>query len=205
MLLDNFRPLLFFGNGGTFVNVLGDTVDLSSVLTKITENSILNGHSYLGVARSFNYTTNIGSNSYTEEQTSYTWLNITSSMNTRDQAYYRNGFVIFIGTGDTAVTASDYCLDSALNIDVVGASCTTADTGIVTTTRTFENNTGSDVEIKEMGLYIFTPVGEGAQYMKPLIMIGRKVLANPVTIPEGEQRTFEYVIHMENITFSDID
>lgn len=205
MLLNNFRPLLFFGNGGTFVNVLGDTVDLSSVLTKTQDSGSLNNHACIGVARSFDYTTNIGSNSYTEEQTLYTWLGITSSMNTRDQQYYRNGFVIFIGTGDTAVTASDYCLDSALNIDVAGAGCTTADTGIVTTTRTFENNTGNDVEIKEMGLYLFTPVGEGAQYMKPIIMIGRKVLTNPVTIPVGEQRTFEYVIHMENITFSDID
>lgn len=118
---------------------------------------------------------------------------------------HNNGFTIFVGTGNAAVTANDYSLNTPVTLDVTAASCTTNANGIVTTSRTFENNTGSSVTIREIGLYIFRQHTEFSGTLIPVVMIGRKVLDTPVTIPNGEQRTFEYVIDMNHISFSDLD
>lgn len=195
MLLNNFKPLLYFGSGGTFTDVSGDTVNLSDFICSSAGNGA-NGHDISGVARSFNYNATPSTNDFSDEQTSYSWQNVTD-----DYGESVNGFVLFVGSGTTSVTASDYCLDNPVTLDVTGASCTCSPSGIVTTTRTFENNTGASVSINEYGLYVFSTQNGG--YEKPVVMIGRKVFSSPIVIPNGEQRTFEYIIHMENVTFSD--
>ena len=202
MLLNNFKPLLFFGGGGTFKNVLGYTVNVSDFCTAIYNPSILNNHSAAGTARSFDYTPTTSTNSYKAEKTTYSWDNVLTSVDENDLIYRYNGFTLFIGTGETPVAAEDYCLDNSVTLDVTAAYCTTNSNGIVTVSRAFENNTGSDVTIKEMGLYMFT---ETYSALCPVVMMGRKVLDTPVTIPDGEQRLFEYIINMNNITFTEAD
>ena len=212
MLLNNFKPLLFFGGAGTVVNVLGETVNIADIInSEFLPTSNANSHQSNGVSRSFNYNTTTATNGCVNEQTSYTWLGVTSNMASgagSDIQKKGNGFVLFVGTGDTAVTANDYCLDTPISLSVIAAYCMTPASGIVTTSRTFENNTANAVTIKEIGLYFFRtgwnrysedfPIG-------PIIMIGRKVLDTPVTIPVNEAKTFEYIIDMNHITFQNAD
>lgn len=215
MLLDNFKPLLFFGGGGTFVDVTGATVNLSFAINGETIQSgsnVTNNHINIGVSRSFNYNTTTATNSCIDEQDAYWWdgvVNTTSSFSSaRDMQ--SNGFVLFVGTGDTAVASQDYCLDTPIGLTPIAAYCLTPASGIVTTSRTFENSTANDVTIKEVGLYLFR-TGSYLNYGGPytptfhVIMIGRKVLDTPVTIPVGEARTFEYTIDMNHITFQNAD
>lgn len=201
MLLNNFKPLLFFGGGGTFKDVSGSTVNVSDFLTAFYASRPANNHSVNGVGRSFDYTVTTTSNNCVSEQTSYTWANVTFNGSDADVGFRYNGFTLFVGSGNTAVTANDYCLDTPVTLNVVAASCTTNASGLVTVLRTFENNTGSSVTINEIGLYVFAYFPATA----PVVMIGRKVLSTPVTIPNGEQRTFEYIVDMNHISFSEAD
>ena len=199
MLLNNFKPLLYFGSSGTFVDVTGATVNVADILEESdNSNYIANSHD-IYAARSFNYTATPASNTYTNEQTTYDWTGIASD----SQYYPATGFTLFLGSGNTAVTASDYCLDTPLNLTVAGAACSTSAGGVVTTIRTFENNTGSDVSVSEYGLYLFKSKNGNDNVTYPVILLGRKVLSSPIVIPNGEQRTFEYIVRLNNITFTE--
>ena len=199
MLLNNFKPLLYFGSSGTFVDVTGATVNVADILEEAQDayGYAVNSHD-IHAGRSFNYTATPASNTYTNEQTTYDWTDIASD----SQYYPATGFTIFLGSGNTAVTASDYCLDTPLNLTVTGASCSTSAGGVVTTIRTFENNTGSDVSVSEYGLYLFKNKDTN-EVSYPVILLGRKVLSSPIVIPNGEQRTFEYIVRLNNITFTE--
>lgn len=81
----------------------------------------------------------------------------------------------------------------------------------ITTTRIFQNITGSEVTIKEIGLYLFRsnccayenylmPAGN-----VPIVMLGRKVLETPITLADGECYTFSYTIDMNKISFAEAD
>lgn len=203
MLLNNFKPLLFFGGNGSFKNVLGNTVNLSDYTPSVDDSEVLNNHDVLGTVRSFNYDATNGSNSFTDEQALYSWRGISGNVSAYIPSRYCNGFTLFVGTGNTAVSATDFKLASPANLDVVAAYCTTDATGIVTVSRTFKNSTGSSVNIKELGLYVFQATYDYED--KPVVMVGRKVFDSAVTIPNGEQRTFEYIINMNNITFTEAD
>lgn len=206
MLLNNFKPLLLFTDENSyFTNVKGNSVDIKDILQASRSDYIIAAaqHNVEGVVRSFDYTTTSGTNSYTDEQTSYKWTAIISNVQSTDKGVRYNGFVLFVGSGNTAVTADDYKLDTALNLTVTAASCACNGDGKILVSRTFKNTTGSDVTIKELGLYLFAECAEG--YEIPVIMLGRKVLSTPLVIPNGEQRTFEYVIDMNHISFSEAD
>ena len=205
MLLNNFKPLLFLGGNGSFTNVLGNSVNSSTILnSEFYQYTVLNSHQTTGSARSFNYNTTTGANAYTQEKTTYNWRGVTEEdINSTTMVPTSNGFTLFVGNGNTAVTSSDYCLDNAIELDVTASSCTTNSNGIVTVQRTFENNTGSVVTISELGLYFFRTGGYLAE--SPIVMIGRKVFDSAVTIPDGEQRTFEYIIYMNHINFTETD
>ena len=120
MLLDNFKPLLSFCRNETFINTAGDSIAKISFLGgqngqvfsshNNTSEPIINNHCVIG-ALSYNYDVTSEANSYTDEQTAYTWMNITnsSSSNRYDIANQRyNGFILFAGTGDTPAASSDY-------------------------------------------------------------------------------------------------
>lgn len=182
---------------------------------------VKNNHEYRGSTLSYNYDANANTNTYTKEKETYDWRGVVSqsecSGSSPDYASsIYNGFVVFIGTNDDTenedvsietVSADDYCLNNSIELSVIGASCTHNSAEKTSVSRTFENNTEEDVIIKEIGCYVFkTNVsGTATNSSQPVVMIGRKILSTPVTIPVGEQRTFTYVIDMSAISFEEAD
>ena len=218
MLVNNFRPLVSFYTDSTFKDVFGNTISKEDFLagssaqsTSSSDVSKVNGHKTTASNLSYNYTATPNTNNYTKEQYYYRWNNIcgtevstTTIKNNNSANSRRNGMVLFVGTGDTPVTADDYCLDSAIELSVTAASCTHNAEEKTIITRTFVNETGEDVTIREVGVYIFF-AGASADgvttYNYPVIMIGRIVLDTPVTMAVGEGYTFTYIIDMSNISF----
>lgn len=215
MLLNNFKPLVDFYEDTPMVNVLGDTVYKYHIMKGSNAQGNYNehhNHATYSNNLTYDYETNPNTNSFTDELELYNWTRIvgitgsdTSSDNNRDAR--ENGFVIFVGSGDTAVTAADYCLDSALELAVLDASCYHNEYQRTEVRRTFQNNTVNAVTINEVGLYVFTQNNlnfePGDTRNFPLIMIGRRVLETPVTLQVGDSYTFTYVIDMSNITFTE--
>ena len=210
MLVNNFKRLLSFCKTGTFKNVLGNDVEGYTVLQP-TYNGYNYDHNFNGIARSFNYNWTTGSNSFTSEQTTYAWNFLYSSGGTPRPYQAANGFTLFVGTGETPVTSDDYKLETPVALNVLNARCIENDDKTITTTRIFQNLTGSEVTIKEIGLYLFrstccsyenylTTVGN-----VPIVMIGRKVLATSITLADGESYTFSYTIDMNQISFAEAD
>jgi hypothetical protein len=209
MLLNNFKPLIEFFAESTFVNVLGETVYKDTVLggQQAQGNVIAMGHNYNASVLCYNYNATTGSNSYTDEQTTYNWSGVTNprignvSSGVYDTRY--NGFVLFVGTGNTAVTANDYKLDTPVELDVTSASCIHTENNKTYVARTFQNNTGSPVTINEIGCYLFASQMEAnLSDNHPIVLIGRRVLQTPVTMANGDMYTFTYIIDMDNVTFS---
>jgi hypothetical protein len=105
-------------------------------------------------------------------------------------------FGIVVGSSDTSVTRDDYKLGSqiahgsgtgqlmygAVSIDTPVAYSTGY---LVRVMRVFTNNSGADVTVKEIGLYVYAVSG---QYF----CIVRDVLTTPVTIPNGYSWTVRY-------------
>lgn len=212
MLVNNFKNLMFFGEMGVpFITVDGSEVPPAYFLQSSLTNNSRNSHQFAGAVRSFNYDTTIRSNGNINEQEKYTWDEVAAApsggpSNTQPDHEGANGFTLFIGTGDTAVSSSDYCLNSPIALEVQAAACTVQGeyNEKIVTSRTFRNNTEAEVTIKEVGLYIFqTKIGRSCQ--QPHVMIGRKVLETPVVIPVNDSYTFNYTIDMSQISFSEAD
>ena len=209
MLLNNFRPLVSFYSKSNFVDVHGDNVAKEDFLTGHSNSGVLNSHSFKGSNLTYDYTSTTGTNNYTKEIEKYKWTGIvansSSSSNYSDGGVptFRNGMVLFVGTGDTPVTANDYCLAEAKELQVTGASCTHTENETTLVTRSFINNTSEDVTIKEVGLYVFHDFNgvTNSNYYQYIVMIGRIVLDTPVTMAVGEGYTFTYIIDMSNISF----
>lgn len=72
------------------------------------------------------------------------------------------GYGIVIGTGTNAVTVDDICLQTQAITDIahgattVSVPVTVGNSRQLDILRTFTNNTGAEVNIKEVGLYIIT-------------------------------------------------
>lgn len=221
MLVNNFKQLISFSDGN-FTDVAGNAVAVENFLMPgmsagTSTNRAANGFNNLSQTRHYNYNSTTASNSYVDEQTSYTWYNVVSTFadnattmnnSTTNAGFRKNGFTMFVGTGDTAVTADDYKLDTPVTLDVLNASCVHNSDNTTVITRTFQNNTGNDVVIKEKGIYVFASQSGNSGLSSggvPVVMIGRKVLDTPVTIPNGGAYTFTTTIDMSQITFSEAD
>ncbi len=211
MLVNNFKNLMFFGKMGVpFIGVDGSEVPPAYFLQAASNSYLYNSHQYEGTVRSFNYNTTTGSNNYINEQEKYQWNTVvnqgTNSTPTTADSMGANGFTLFVGTGDNAVSSSDYCLNSPIALEVQAAACTVQGeyNEKIVTSRTFRNNTEAEVTIKEVGLYIFQSKGNPS-YKQPHVMIGRKVLETPVVIPVNDSYTFNYTIDMSQISFSEAD
>lgn len=107
---------------------------------------------------------------------------------------------IVLGTGNTAVTPSDYKLGTLIahgtgsgqlmyhgmffpsNATVSGSSCT------FDIERIYKNSSGGDVTINEIGIYCI------GRYQNSLFCIVRDVLASPVTVANGEYLKVTYTI-----------
>ena len=135
------------------------------------------------------------------EQAKYPWTGITGGR-CENSLYGRyNGFVLFVGTGDTPPTPDDYKLENAVELGVLTASCIHYANGRTIVSREFFNNTDENVTIKEIGCYIFT----NSNPHQPLVMIARRVLPNPVVIPDGQNYAFTYTIDTSRISFEEAD
>lgn len=223
MLTNNFKQLMNWYAGCTFTNVLGNTTNKITVMggqandlsiTNQTNNNYMAsvptyGHPQYGVVYNFEYYPTANLANYTAEKTSYKWLNITTgtgNTSTLNKVYMRNGFTIFLGTGDTEATVNDYCLANSIELASTGGSCTHLENGVTTVQRTFVNNTENDVTIKEIGLYMFSPNSDSnSSYQYPIILMGRKVLTSPITIPVGDTYTATYNIDFRNISYTEAD
>ena len=113
--------------------------------------------------------------------------------------YTSNTLCILVGTGATPATLDDYKLESQLELTSGIDSCRMdSNTGIITLTREFINNTGDSVTIKELGVYNVSIQRTGAIDIN-VFLVGREVLAEPVIIDNGKSYTFSYFIDMSGI------
>jgi len=104
-----------------------------------------------------------------------------------------NSFGIVVGTGSSSVDiCNDYALENKidLNCSAVTIEPTSCESGIleIKIWREFTNNTGSDVEIKEVGLYC---AGWWTSYIH---CIDRTVLVEPLILADGQTAKFTYKI-----------
>ena len=107
-------------------------------------------------------------------------------------------FYVGIGTGNDAVTESDYKLSNALNISLTASSQSIGGnvnkyTRFATVATTYTNNTGNAVTVKEMGIY----VKHSAESSSTGFYLTRELLEIPVTIEPGESYTFTAVIDIK--------
>ena len=111
---------------------------------------------------------------------------------------------ILIGTGDTPWDKDQYCLANQITGDVVTHGNMEIEDGTegsvepyVRLKRTFTNNSGSDITIKEVGLffnyYLYkqAPTDETTNYN---YMVIRDVLETPITLLNGDAITIKYEI-----------
>lgn len=108
---------------------------------------------------------------------------------------------IVVGTGNTAVTISDYALET-ICAEGTGTNqlnyqaCTIADASVsgsecsFTVTRSAINNSGITITVKEIGLYCLGHDGIAGRYFLGL----RDVLASTVDVPDGGAITVVYTI-----------
>lgn len=141
------------------------------------------------------YCTDIAGNA-----TNYSTLNITS--NPGVAGYYSTtgyGWYVNVGYGDTAVDKDDYKLADDNIIDTqaltyVGGAVSLTSPSIRTVVTTYRNDSGSPVVVKELGL-----IGKSynsASATNRNVMIARKVLDTPVTVPNGVAMSFTYSIDL---------
>lgn len=102
---------------------------------------------------------------------------------------------VIVGTGDTAVTALDYCLDNDVTSQLSNYSSVLSpsygDTNdLFTYTVSGENATGSDITIKEVGI---TKQYNSAVTTYSEFLVAREVLDTPIVIHDGEAFSFTYV------------
>ena len=98
-----------------------------------------------------------------------------------------NKISIVVGSGDVAPTYDDYKMGNPLNLSTVTQSYST-NNGVMTFVKTFKNDSGSEVTVKEVGLF-----GTPDDY-NCCVVLTRTVLSSPVTIANGETKTFTVVV-----------
>lgn len=202
MLVDNFKPLMFFGSHGTIKDVGGNEQSVDSMLTGVSQNFSITGHTVNGVARSFDYSATTSMNDITDE-TNKTVFSFAGNNTNQESQYRQNYAILFIGNGTTSPSAQDYKLENPINIPSTYAECSINADGKMIVERSFYNNTEEEITVNEVGLYILRIYNNTSEYNH--FMIGRKVLKTPITIPVGETRIFSYVIDMNFINFAEAD
>ena len=112
-----------------------------------------------------------------------------------------SSYGLAFGSSNTPATENDYTLGSAIsNLTGNVTAQTVADLATLTYKEqlqcTISNNTGSPVEINEVGLFgLFnttTTRGANVSNTRRCIMIDRTVLENPVTIANGDTGLVQY-------------
>lgn len=209
MLTNNFKVLMDLYPEGNFKDVFGDTQAKGDIIKGVQSDafSATNSRDYTSDTSRYDYVVTTATNSFTDEQTKYNWKDvITANSNTISSTTNRqwrfNGFVLFVGTGETAEAATDFKLNTPVELSVTSASCTHTAYNKTLVTRTFQNNTANAVTVKEVGLYLFAHQGSStASTFYPVILLGRKVLDAPVTLEVGDTYTFTYNLDFSGIVY----
>lgn len=105
----------------------------------------------------------------------------------------RVGLKALLGIGDTAVSSNDYCLDNDVTASITNLQITVSDAAddakeITIITITGVNNSGSDINIKEIGLSKNIIYNYAYGYNSDVLLV-RSVLNNPITILNGNSFT----------------
>ena len=105
---------------------------------------------------------------------------------------------IVVGTSDTPVSLDQYALQAKISHGTgsgqlsYGAttveSITTGTTWMFRVLRTFTNNSGSSITIKELGLFV------AARNTNDSFMLCRDVPTSAITVPNGSTLTLRYII-----------
>lgn len=106
-----------------------------------------------------------------------------------------NGYLM-LGTGTTAPTADDHCLESPITTNLSCDSISVSRTSLIKTyTATFANSGSSDITVTEVGfiICIYYNYSNSSENSDNFLM-DRTVLDTPVTIPAGESRTITYTL-----------
>lgn len=109
---------------------------------------------------------------------------------------YKSTLAMLVGTSDTPPTVNDIKLGNQIQLTHINDSCSMID-GVISLIREFQNNTESEVTIKEVGLYVISGnTGSSVSNYENLFifLVGRNILQAPVTIPIGDIASFQYRI-----------
>jgi len=123
-----------------------------------------------------------------------------------------NSYGIQIGTGTTTPTITDTRLSLLIEngtgagqmqyggVNITGAVTNTSNnTGYITVTRTFTNNSGASITVSEVGLVAYsgsasgTTIGNASNQMYLII---HDLLPTPITVPNGSSLSISYEIQV---------
>ena len=118
-----------------------------------------------------------------------------------------NRYGIQIGTGTTAPSITDTRLSQLITngtgagqmqyggVNVTGAvTNTTNNTGYITVTRTFTNNSGASITVSEVGLVAYS--GSSGSQSNQFYLIIHDLLPTPITVPNGSSLSISYEIQV---------
>lgn len=122
--------------------------------------------------------------------------NSNNAFNFYDAYSYKSTLAMLVGTSDTPPTVNDIKLGNQIQLTHINDSCSMID-GVISLIREFQNNTESEVTIKEVGLYVISgnSTSSAGNFENLFIfLVGRNILQTPVTIPIGDIASFQYRI-----------
>jgi len=118
-----------------------------------------------------------------------------------------NNYGIQIGTGTTAPSITDTRLSQLITngtgpgqmqyggVNVTGpVTNTTNNTGYITVTRTFTNNSGASITVSEVGLVAWS--GPKSNETNQFYLIIHDLLPTPITVPNGSSLSISYEIQV---------
>lgn len=115
--------------------------------------------------------------------------------NSNSYGTFLTNLKLYVGSGSTAETIDDYCLESQINtLDMISSTGTNnnnpsyTDGYINTFTSTFKNNTNADITVNEIGI-----IGKENTYNVEAL-IYREVLDTPVVIEPNHTKAFSVTI-----------
>lgn len=102
-----------------------------------------------------------------------------------------------VGTGTTAPTLSDYCLDndvtSSISSYTVNSNTAYSNNQLLTTiTISGQNNTANPITITEIGITKYIRFNDGSHYYENQVLLVRELLDEPVEVPSGEGFTINF-------------
>ena len=180
MFTNNFKKLMFnflFGNKSTSPG----TNDAPSQFTSLpTLQSLAN------ISRDI-----YGSSS---GRTQNIWCYARNALSTINSTRTLGNGYLMLGTGTTAPTVDNYCLESPITTNLSCDSVSVSRTSLIKTyTATFTNSGSSDITVTEVGFIVYMNYQlSGDAEKADNFLIDRTVLDTPVIIPAGESRTVTY-------------